>query len=89
MAVKDLRVGIGISLGLSLNGGRDEAQGEYESKHFHLVVLTGGGVDGLENFPPASVFSAEGAEAICDWWLDAETFIVVDDDQCSAWCNTL
>ena len=30
------------------------------------------------------MFSAEGAEAICDWWLAAETFIVVDDDQISA-----
>ena len=39
VAVKDLRVGIGISFGLSLDGGGDEAHGEYESKHFHLVVL--------------------------------------------------
>ena len=83
MPVQNLWVGIGIGFGLSLDGGGDEAEGEQQCGDFHLNLLAGG-VEAEENFPPASVFSPEGAEAICDWWLAVETFIVVDDDQCSA-----
>ena len=76
--MQNLWVGIGIGFGLSLDGGGDEAEGEEQCGDFHLDLLAGG-VEAEENFPPASVFSPEGAEAICNRGTAVGTFIVVDD----------